>query len=268
MVGECELAIIQHQLMEGIFASYPRWVIHHNAPLPALQDISMTIDDEITHPMPYQLVIGSLTYLVRRSFPDTAFSINSLAQNSMKPTKKHWAHLDHLIFYLARTQDSVLMLCPKSLSLNLWRNAGWGGKLEFSQSCFLLKLGNTPMLWASRQQEVVSLSACAAEYVSISNLTQKPVQAINQLLQLVVQFKKYIFCENQVVLQISIYNLSQKWMQCLDCAFFHQQHYQETQHQGTRREGTGHAGQHPNKVALRANPDGSTTFSRDQRGKC
>ncbi|MBW0527881.1 hypothetical protein O181_067596 [Austropuccinia psidii MF-1] len=219
-VGEDEVAIIQRQLTEGILASYPMWVIHHNAPLPALQDISVTSDDQITHPTPCWLVIGSLTYIVSGLCPDLAFAINFSVRHSMKPTKNHWALLNRLIGYLARTRNFGLTLCPKSLSLNLWSNAGWAGELERSQSSFLLKLGNRPVLWASRQQAIVALSMCAAEYVEHSNFTQNLVQEINQLLQLVDKFFKYIFCDNQAAVQVSIDNPFFKWMRYLDCAFF------------------------------------------------
>ncbi|MBW0518017.1 hypothetical protein O181_057732 [Austropuccinia psidii MF-1] len=77
-----------------------------------------------------------------------------------------------------------------------------------------------PILWGSKQQTMVELSTCATKYIALSNLTQHLVQAITQLNQLAQDFKKTIFCCNQVAVQVSIDNLSCKCMQYLDHAFF------------------------------------------------
>ncbi|MBW0579641.1 hypothetical protein O181_119356 [Austropuccinia psidii MF-1] len=98
--------------------------------------------------------------------------------------------------------------------------ATWGGDLEYSQLGFMLKLGDALILWASKQQGVVALSMCAAEYVALSDSTQHFVQAINQLTQLTENSKKEIFCNNKAAVQASIDNHLRKWMRYLDCAFF------------------------------------------------
>ncbi|MBW0526960.1 hypothetical protein O181_066675 [Austropuccinia psidii MF-1] len=111
-------------------------------------------------------------------------------------------------------------ICPKHLSLSLWSDAGWGGDLERLQAGFVIKLGDTPILWGSKRQAVVALSTCAMEYVALSDSTQHFVQAINQLTQLAGNFNKTIFCDNQAAVQVSIYNKSRKRMCYLDRAFF------------------------------------------------
>ncbi|MBW0589256.1 hypothetical protein O181_128971 [Austropuccinia psidii MF-1] len=169
---------------------------------------------------PFRSVIGSLAYLVSGTWPDLAFAVNYLARHSMAPTATHWTILDHLVGYLLKTRGHGITLRPGSCSLNLWSNAGWGGEMERSQSGFILKLGEVPILWGSKRQTVVALSTCAAEYIALSDLTQHLVQAVNQLTQLAQDFKKMIFCDNQAAVQVSIDNLSRKRMQYLDRAFF------------------------------------------------
>ncbi|MBW0533277.1 hypothetical protein O181_072992 [Austropuccinia psidii MF-1] len=84
----------------------------------------------------------------------------------------------------------------------------------------MIKLGNTPILWGSKRQSVVALSTCAVEYITLSDLTQYLVQAINQLGQLAHNFNKTIYCDKQAAVQVSIDNKSQKRMRYLDRAFF------------------------------------------------
>ncbi|MBW0467662.1 hypothetical protein O181_007377 [Austropuccinia psidii MF-1] len=123
--------------------------------------------------------------------------------------------LDHNVGYLLKTCHHQLKLWPEKVSLNLWSNAGWGGDLEQSQTGFMLKLGNAPILWCLKWQEVVALSMCAAECVALSNSVQHLVQAICQLSHLSNSFNKTIFCDNQAAVEVS-----RKKMQYLDRAFF------------------------------------------------
>ncbi|MBW0477977.1 hypothetical protein O181_017692 [Austropuccinia psidii MF-1] len=175
---------------------------------------------------PFQLVIESLACLVSGSRPDLAFAVNYLARHSMGPTSPHWDLLDHVVGYLKKTCDQGVCLFPRSTSLNLWSNTGWGGDLERLQTGFVLKLGEAPVLWGSKRQSVVALLMCAAKYVALSGSTQHLVQAINQLNQLVKNFDKTIYCNNQATVQVSLDNKSHKWMRYLDHAFFFFQQHQ------------------------------------------
>ncbi|MBW0498433.1 hypothetical protein O181_038148 [Austropuccinia psidii MF-1] len=151
---------------------------------------------------------------------DFAFAVNYLARHSMGPTAAHWDLLDHFVGYLKKTCNRGIWLCPGRSSLNLWSDAGWGGDLERSQTGFVLKLGDTPVLWGLKRQSVVALSTCTSEYVALSDLTQYLVQAINQLTQLAGDFDTTIFCDNQAAVQVSLDNKSRKRMRYLDRAFF------------------------------------------------
>ncbi|MBW0530000.1 hypothetical protein O181_069715 [Austropuccinia psidii MF-1] len=160
---------------------------------------------------PFRSVIGSLAYLVSGLHPDLAFAVNYLARHSTALTATHWDVLDHLVGYLLKTRGHGIILRLGECALNLW-----GGELEQSQSGFMLKLGNAPILWGSKWQTVVALLMCAVEYIALSDSTQHLVQEINQLTQLAQDFKKTIFCDNQAAVQVSIHNLSRY----LDHAFF------------------------------------------------
>ncbi|MBW0478107.1 hypothetical protein O181_017822 [Austropuccinia psidii MF-1] len=217
--GEGEVAIAQRRLTNSVLEAYPRRIIKTDSPLPTLQTNSSNPDTAIVDETLFRSVIGSLAYLVSGSRPDLAFAVNYLARHSLSPTAHHWVVLDHLMGYLLKTRSYRLVLQPEGVSLNLWSDAGWGD-LERSQTGFMLKLGNAPILWASKRQGVVALSTCAAEYVALSDSTQHLVQAINQLGQLDEGFNKEIFCDNQAAVQVSIDNQSRKQMQYLDHAFF------------------------------------------------
>ncbi|MBW0584295.1 hypothetical protein O181_124010 [Austropuccinia psidii MF-1] len=204
-IGEGEVAIAQRRLPNSILDAYLRLVLQWDSPLP----VGSLLPDEATLDLtPLQSVIGSLAYLVSGLRPDLAFAVNYLACHSMGPTATHWGLLDHVIGYLLKTRHCGITLCPGMLSLNLWSYAGWGGDLEHSQTAFMIKLGDAPILWGSKCQSLVALSTCAAEYIALCDSTQHLVQAINQLSQLAGDFDKTIFCENQAVVQVLIDNKS------------------------------------------------------------
>ncbi|MBW0559582.1 hypothetical protein O181_099297 [Austropuccinia psidii MF-1] len=219
-IGEGEVVIAQLCLTDSILDEYPRRVLRWDSPLPALPVGSLLPDEAILDPTPFRSVLGSLAYLASGSGPDLAFAMNYLACHSMGPTAAYWDLLDHVIGYLLKTRHRGIHLRPGTLSLSLWSDAGWRGDLERSQTGFMIKLGNAPILWGSKCQSVVALSTCAAEYIALSHSTQHLVQAINQLGQLTGDFDKTIYCNNQDAVQVSIYNKSQKRMRYLDHAFF------------------------------------------------
>ncbi|MBW0473193.1 hypothetical protein O181_012908 [Austropuccinia psidii MF-1] len=209
--GEGEVTILQTRLTDDILDTYPRRILQRDSPLPPIPTTISSVKGIVMDAMPFRLVVGSLAYLVSGLHPDLAFSVNYLARHSTA----HWDILDHLVGYLLKTRGHGIILRPGECALSLW-----GGKLERSQSGFMLKLGNAPILWVSKRQTMVALSMCAAEYIALSDSTQHLVQAINQLTQLAQDFKKTIFCNNQAAVQVSINNLSQKRMRYLDHAFF------------------------------------------------
>ncbi|MBW0556429.1 hypothetical protein O181_096144 [Austropuccinia psidii MF-1] len=219
-IGEGEVAIAQGRLTDSILDAYPRPVLRRDSPLPTLPVSNLLPDEATLDPTPFRSVIGSLAYLVSGSRPDLAFAVNYLARHSMGPTAAHWEMLDHVIGYLLKTRDRGINLRPGTLSLNLWNDAGWGGDLERSQTGFMVKLGDAPILWGSKHQSIVALSTCGAEYIALSDSTQHLVQAINQLSQLAGDFDKTIYCDNQAAVQVSIDNKSRKRMRYLDRAFF------------------------------------------------
>ncbi|MBW0464642.1 hypothetical protein O181_004357 [Austropuccinia psidii MF-1] len=212
--GDGGVAITQRQLTDSILEAYPWQIVACDLPIGVRTSNASPVDTT-----PFQFVIGSLAYLVSGSRPDLAFAVNYLARHSMGPTPAHWDLLDHVVGYLRKSRDWGIRLCPSNISLNLCSNAGWGGDLERPQTGFVLKLGNTPILWGSKRQSVVELLTCAAEYIVLSDSTQHLVQAINQLEQLVGVFDKAIFCDNQAAVQVLIDNKLRKRMRYLDRAF-------------------------------------------------
>ncbi|MBW0500887.1 hypothetical protein O181_040602 [Austropuccinia psidii MF-1] len=187
-MGEGEVALSQTRLTSDIINAYPRKIVRHDSPLPPISMGSPFEREAVVDATPFRSVIGSLAYLVRGTRLDLVFAVNYLARHLMAPTATHWTILDHLVGYLLKTRGHGITLRPGNCSLNLWSDAGWG------------------MRWNDPSQ--------------VSYSSWHLVQAVNQLTQPAQDFKKTIFCDNQVAVQVSINNLSCKRMQYLERAFF------------------------------------------------
>ncbi|MBW0531300.1 hypothetical protein O181_071015 [Austropuccinia psidii MF-1] len=215
------ILLTQPILTQGILQAYKRPILKHDSPV--LNIDCMT--DPFTEQTPvdatlFRSFIGSLSYLVSGTRPDLAFAVNQLARHSTCPLEKHWQSLDYLMGYFLKTCDMALNIKPSCLSLELWVDASWGGSLEWSQSGFVLKLGNCPIHWAYKKQNIVALSTCAAEYVALSDATQYLVQAIHHLNFFDFKFNSRILCDNEAAIGISNDALSQKRTRYLNRAYF------------------------------------------------
>ncbi|MBW0498958.1 hypothetical protein O181_038673, partial [Austropuccinia psidii MF-1] len=180
-------------LATDIVNAYPRRIVLHNSAPPMRQpDISCLPDDMHT--------------------PDLSYAVNMLARHSMALAASHWEVLDHVVGHLSKTRDTSLSLSCSDTDLCLWVDNSWGGNYKRSQTGFLITLGGVPISWGSKRQSVVALSACAAEYVALSESTQHLVQTISELGCLAVTVGKSIHCDNQAAISMTMDNSSRRKM--------------------------------------------------------
>ncbi|MBW0466507.1 hypothetical protein O181_006222 [Austropuccinia psidii MF-1] len=219
--NEHDIQLSQPVLIQGILNAYSRPIIKREANMSTSDYLN---DDDANtppiNPTEFRSFIGSLSYIVAGTRPDLAFAVKNLARHSTHPVNNHWLALDHLMGYLWRTQNYYLSLNPRSLNIDLWTDAGWGGSLERSHSGCVIKLGNSPIFWNSKKQTIVALSTCAAEYVALSDATQHFVQTINHMKHFADSFEKKILCDNEAAIGISKDALSRKRTRYLNRAFF------------------------------------------------
>lgn len=119
---------------------------------------------------PYRSVIGSLMFLMMGTRPDIAYAVGRLAQNANSPTVEHWTAVKRVLRY-------VFLRNPKRRS-NIWHEWGcsakgythsdWAGceATRKSTSGYVFMLGDTPISWRSKKQELTAASSCEAEYIA------------------------------------------------------------------------------------------------------
>jgi hypothetical protein len=109
-------------------------------------------------------------YLATCTQPDIAWAVHELVRFMANHGEKHWTCAKHLLRYLSGTQSIGIILghCndPYPL-LKALTDSDWAmGEHRKSISGFIISLNDLPILWSSKQQAIVALSSCKAEYIS------------------------------------------------------------------------------------------------------
>jgi len=127
----------------------------------------------------YASVVGMMMYLASNSRPDIAFAVHSAARFTHCPRRSHEKALKKIARYLKGTRDRGMIIKPSlDLSLDCYADADfaglWNAEVATDPTCvrsrtgFVISLGGTPVLWASKLQTEITLSTTESEYVALS----------------------------------------------------------------------------------------------------
>jgi hypothetical protein len=120
----------------------------------------------------FQMVIGSLLYLMIGTWPDISYAVTQLAQQSANPSKEYLEKALCICCYLLGTADYSLVYDGDSgKGIIACTDSDWGqDKITgHSQTGFYLKLVNGVFLWNSHLQKTTALSSTKAEYMALSD---------------------------------------------------------------------------------------------------
>ena len=147
-----------------------------------LKPVSIPMDPNIqllrTHPMsiantarmkniPYRAAVGSLMYLAIATCPDIAFTISTVTQFSQNPGPEHWEAVKCIYRYLLGTKKLALTFRVGKQGLEGFTDAD-GASQEHCHaiSGYAYILDGGAVSWASKKQELVTLSTTEAEYIA------------------------------------------------------------------------------------------------------
>jgi hypothetical protein len=127
----------------------------------------------------YASIVGMMMYLASNSRPDIAFAVHSCARFTHCPKRSHEKALKRIARYLKKTRDRGMIIKPSpDLSLDLFVDADFAGLWSAekpddptavkSRTGYIITIGGTPVIWASKLQTEIALSTCEAEYIALS----------------------------------------------------------------------------------------------------
>ena len=118
--------------------------------------------------IPYLAAVGSLMYVSMATHPDITYAMNKLGQFNSNPGLPHWTVVQQVLHYLKQTHNHALMLgSMQEICLTGYMDSDFAGctNTRHSTSGYIFTLGNGPIYWSLKQQTLVTISTCEAEYV-------------------------------------------------------------------------------------------------------
>ena len=152
---------------------------------------------------PYRGAVGALRYLADVTRPDISYVVGQLARYMENPGQAHWTACKRVFQYLLATKERWLVLGKFGEGLVGYADAdGMSTKERHPVSGYVFQLLGSAVSWASKRQELVTLSTTEAEYVSISYAGREAIwlcDILGEVLKLKLS-PVILHCDNQSAL--------------------------------------------------------------------
>jgi len=131
----------------------------------------------------YQVMIGSLGYLMNCSRPDIAFAVRKLGLYIVCPSEKHLIATKYVFRYIKNTIDAYISIGRYQLldnsedipPVSAFFDASFADDVDNRRSMFgyMIQFGRTTILWKSKKHKSVTLSTTDSEYVATTETTRE-----------------------------------------------------------------------------------------------
>lgn len=119
--------------------------------------------------VPYQNLVGSLSYLAQATRPDIAFATNYLSQFNNNFNESHWQMAKRVLRYLSGTKDVGITYSACGSQIVGYTDASWNeDESGRSRSGYVYTLSKGAISWKSTRQQPLALSTCEAEYLALT----------------------------------------------------------------------------------------------------
>lgn len=124
-------------------------------------------DEQKCNKTKFQALVGSLLFIARMTRPDVAIHVNLLGWLAEDPSAINFQAATKVLTYLLSTKsEGVIIRRPSNLQLEAFADASYGDPEARSQTGVLMTMGQQPVGWYSRRQDILCLSITEAEYVA------------------------------------------------------------------------------------------------------
>jgi len=126
--------------------------------------------------VPYRAAVGSLMYLAIATRPNIVFAISTVAQFSQDPTPEHWEAVKRIYRYLLGTRKLALTFGAGKQGLEGFTDADRASQEhQHAISGYAHILDGGAVSWASKKQELVTLSTTEAKYVAATHAAKEGI---------------------------------------------------------------------------------------------
>ena len=149
----------------------------HGLPLSDDQRPQTLEEENMMRQIPYDFAVGSLIYVMLCTRPDIYYSIGMVSRYQSYLGLKHWQVVKHILKYLRRTRDYMLVYHSKDLIPIGYTDSDFQLDLDFrkSTSGYVFTLGGGAISWRSVKQSCIADSTMEAKYVATYEATKEVV---------------------------------------------------------------------------------------------
>ena len=125
----------------------------------------------------YASIVGSLMYVMLCTIPNICYSVGILSRYQSNPGREHWTAVKHILKYLRRTRDYMLVYHGSELAPIGYTDSDFqsDADLRKSTSGYVFTLGGVAVSWRSIKQSCIADSTMEVEYVAASEAAKEAV---------------------------------------------------------------------------------------------
>ena len=174
----------------------------HGVPLSDDQMPKTQEEENMMRQVPYASAVGSLMYAMLCTRPDICYSVGMVSRYQSNSGPKHWQAVKHILKYLQRTRDYMLVYRCEDLILIGYTDSDLKSDLDSrkSTSGCVFTLGGGAISWRSVKQSCIADSTMEAKYVAACEAAKEAVWLKKFLYGLNVvrmeQVSITLFCDN------------------------------------------------------------------------
>jgi hypothetical protein len=152
--------------------------------------------------VPYASAVGSLMYAMLCTRPDICFAVGMVSRYQSNPGSTHWVDVKHILKYLRRTRDYMLVYHCEDLTTTSYIDSDFQSDRDSRKfiSGYVYTLGGGAISWRSVKQSCIADSIMEAEYVVACEAATEAVWLKKFLADLDVirieQSPITLFCDN------------------------------------------------------------------------
>jgi len=125
-------------------------------------------------PTYFKILIGSLRYLTRTR-PVMLYGVGLISRYMEIPDQSHLNATKRILRYIKwAINKGMFYTSSKNFNLVGYSDSGWGKDLDkrkkHNKICLFFFIGDISFTWSSKNQLIIMLSSCEAEYVATNSV--------------------------------------------------------------------------------------------------
>ena len=134
-------------------------------------------EEEDMRRIPYASTVGSLMYAMLCTRPDICYAVGIVIRYQSNPGMGHWIAVKHILKYLKRTRDYMLVYSGGDLNPIGYTDSDFqldkDNRKSISKSIFTL--GGGAVVWRSIKQSIIADSTMEVEYIAACEAAKESV---------------------------------------------------------------------------------------------